>query len=121
MERALGSAAAKSAAGDGTGGETAAAFESLGAALDSERAAQALATLLSLHRALMSRIFGALADEPDFPRAAGRVDFRLGAWAWIAREASRLEGDPAPGFDDRTRLLIALLGMYYLGSAQEMR
>ena len=65
----------------------------------------------------MERIFGELAAEPDFPLAAGRVDLRLGAWARIAAESGRLRREPEPGFDDRTRLLIALLGMYYLGRA----
>ena|GEM_PF-472368 len=103
--------------GEDTPGEGVAALERLGAALEAERGDEALGLLLALHKTLMARIFGELAAEPDFPRAAGRVDLRLGAWARIAAESGRLRREPEPGFDDRTRLLIALLGLYYLGRA----
>lgn len=102
---------------DGESDEQGPIFDALDAAIEAESADEALVAVLTLHHSLMSRIFGSLADDIDFPRAAGRFDLRLGAWAWIAREASRLVADPPPGFDERTRLLIALLGMYYLGSA----
>lgn len=98
-------------------GSPALLLERLGAAVESERGAEALGLVLALHRAMMGRIFGEDAEAPDFPLAAGRADFRLGAWAWIAAEARRLELDPPPSFDGRTRLLVALLGMYYLGGA----
>jgi hypothetical protein len=77
-------------------------MESLSAALDSGSGRGAL--------------FGGMAAEADFPEAAGRADLRLGAWAWIASEAARRIGDAGPEApDDATRLMIALLAMYYLG------
>jgi hypothetical protein len=68
---------------------------------------------------IMFRLFGDLVETVDFPEAAGRVDMRLGAWAWLAREAALKaalpEGSPE-GIDNATGLMIALLGLYYLGS-----
>ena len=60
----------------------------------------------------MLRLFGGGAEETDFHEAAGRADMRLGAWCWIAREAAfRVES-----LDDASCMIVALLGMYYLGS-----
>jgi hypothetical protein len=44
---------------------------------------------------------------------------RLGAWAWLARTAGRhmtLPAKETEGFDDATCFIVALLGLYYLGS-----
>jgi MFS family permease len=99
--------------------EPRAVLDECGRAVEAERGAEALAACLRIHDHIMSRLFGALSGTADFPEAAGRVDMRLGAWAWLAREAARAGGlDPAsPGsLDDATCLMIAVLGMYYLGS-----
>lgn len=95
-----------------------AAMAGLGAAIESERGREALEACLSIGTAAMARIFGPISEAPDFYLAAGRADMRLGAWAWIAGEASRglaAEGDAA--LDDASCLILALLGLYYLGSA----
>ena len=63
--------------------------------------------------------FGRLTETDNFPEAAGRVDMRLGAWAWMAREAELASAqgpDVQAGLDDATALMIALIGLYYLGS-----
>jgi len=86
-------------------------------AIEAGRGGEALSLVLALHGSIMARIFGEEAGAGDFALAAARVDLRLGAWAWIAAEAGRLERHPAPGFDELTRWLVALLGMYYLSSA----
>jgi MFS family permease len=92
-------------------GAAARALSELGQAVETERGADALAACLRVHGMLMSSIFGRAAEAPDFPETAGRIDMRLGAWAWLAREASR-----DASMDEPTRLMIALLGLYYLGS-----
>jgi FOG: HEAT repeat len=84
----------------------------LGRAIEAERGRLALDSCLRLHETLMRQLFGGLYELDDFPETAGRADMRLGAWAWLAREASRAAGS----LDDSTCLTIALLGLYYLGS-----
>ena len=66
----------------------------------------------------MKRLFGPLAEAPDFHEAAGRADMRLGAWAWLACEAARRADLPVEGggLDDSSCMIVALLGLYYLGS-----
>jgi MFS family permease len=97
--------------------EASAAFEELGRAVEAERGRNALTACLRLHFMIMSRIFGAPADTADLPATAGRVDMRLGAWCWIAEEAAQKSALPEEkGLDDSTCLVLALLGLYYLGS-----
>ena len=60
----------------------------------------------------MSRLFGELSEDADFPEAAGRADMRLGAWCWLARKAAAQE----PQMADSDCMIVALLGLYYLGS-----
>jgi hypothetical protein len=120
------------------------ALAELGQAVDLEHGSQALSSCLQVHDMLMRRLFGALVESPDFPEAAGRADMRLGAWAWLADEAARRAALPSlrtegaaarraalpslrtegaadlraatPAFDDSTRLIVVLIGLYYLGS-----
>jgi hypothetical protein len=99
------------------------ALDECGRAIETERGGDALAACLRIHGMIMSRLFGRLTETDDFPEAAGRVDMRLGAWAWLARECARRADLPggaaaglAPAFDDSTCLIIALIGLYYLGS-----
>jgi MFS family permease len=83
-----------------------------GRAIEAERGREALSACLRIHGMLMLRLFGTLAEKADFYEAAGRADMRLGAWAWVAGEASlRLDS-----LDDADCMIVALLGMYYLGS-----
>jgi HEAT repeat protein len=101
------------------GAEAEAALDELGKAIETEKGREALAACLRLHGMIMSRLFGGLVETADFPEAAGRVDMRLGAWAWLARSAAERaalpEGSPQ-GLEDADCLMIALLGLYYLGS-----
>ena len=43
---------------------------------------------------------------------------RLGAWVWLACESARRADLPVEGggLDDSSRMIVALLGLYYLGS-----
>jgi hypothetical protein len=95
--------------------ETGGAMDDCGRAIEAERGRDALDSCLRIHGIAMSRLFGGFAKSPDFHEAAGRADMRLGAWCWIASEATRrvaLLGS----LDDATCMIVALLGMYYLGS-----
>jgi len=101
----------ESAGGTAPVGDPGAALDECGRAIEAERGRDALAACLRVHGMIIARLFGDLAGTSDFPEAAGRVDMRLGAWSWLAREAAR-EAD----IDDATCLIIALIGLYYLGS-----
>jgi hypothetical protein len=101
------------------------ALDDCGRAIETDRGRDALAACLRVHNMIMTRLFGRLTETDNFPEAAGRVDMRLGAWAWMAREAelSSAQGpdvqaglDDAVSLDDATALMIALIGLYYLGS-----
>jgi HEAT repeat protein len=92
------------------GEEARAALDELGRALDAERGREALAACLRVNLILMRRLFGPLAEDPSLHEAAGRADMRMGAWAWLAAEAARSE------LDEVTSMMVALLGLYYLGS-----
>jgi MFS family permease len=107
------------------------ALDECGQAIETERGRDAMAACLRIHGMLMSRLFGRSASTPDFPEKAGRIDMRLGAWSWLANEAARKAALPegeaegsaegaasrkAEDMDDATCLMIALLGLYYLGS-----
>jgi HEAT repeat protein len=125
--------------------DTGGAMEDCGRAMEAERGREALTSCLRIHGLAMSRLFGPLAETPDFHEAAGRADMRLGAWCWIAREATRrvalpegaatrrvalperaatrrVAADPngaanaETGLDDSSCMIVALLGLYYLGS-----
>jgi MFS family permease len=104
---------------DEAGPNATAVLDELGRAVETEGGREALAAFLRTHGMIMFRLFGDLVETVDFPEAAGRVDMRLGAWAWLAREAALKaalpEGSPE-GIDNATGLMIALLGLYYLGS-----
>jgi hypothetical protein len=100
-----------------------AVLDECGQAIETERGREALAACLHIHGILMSRIFGPSASAPNLPETAGRIDMRLGAWCWIAKEAAQIPALPTDGaggvsngLDDATCLMIALLGLYYLGS-----
>ena len=92
--------------------EAKAAFDDLGRAIESERGGDSLAACLRLHGMAMARLFGDSAEDSDFHEAAGRADMRLGAWCWIAREAAARK----ESLDESSRMIVALLGLYYLGS-----
>jgi len=103
------------------------ALAACGRAIESERGREALAACLEIHAMLMARIFGSTTSTEALPDAAGRVDMHLGAWCWIAAEASKRAAlgatDTAGGaeggsseLDDSACLIVALLGLYYLGS-----
>ncbi len=100
------------------GSATAAAIEELGRAIEAERGRDAMAACLLVHGMAMERLFGPLAEACDFHEAAGRADMRLGAWVWLACEAARRADLPVEGggLDDSSRMIVALLGLYYLGS-----
>jgi hypothetical protein len=93
------------------GEEAGPALEELGRAVESERGREAMAACLRLHGMAMARLFGRLAEAPDFPEAAGRADMRLGAWCWLAREAASRQD-----LSEADCMIVALLGLYYLGS-----
>jgi HEAT repeat protein len=93
------------------GDEISQKLDALGRAIETERGREALGCCLGIHRMLMTKLFGPLYGMDDFPETAGRADMRLGAWAWIAKEAEK-----ADGMDDATCLTMAVLGLYYLGS-----
>jgi hypothetical protein len=97
-------------------GDARIAFETCGRAIELELGREALGSCLRIHNLAMMRLFGELSETPEFYAAAGRVDMRLGAWCWIAREATRRADLPEGGLDDSACLIAALLGMYYLGS-----
>ncbi len=94
------------------------AMDDFGKAVDSERGREAMDACLRVHEMAMERLFGDLARTPDFPEAAGRVDMRMGAWCWLARDSARRAGLPSEegGLDDPSCYILALLGLYYLGS-----
>jgi hypothetical protein len=96
--------------------EAAKTLDECARAVETESGAAALEALLRIHRMLMERLFGALAELPDFHAAAGRADMRLGAWCWLADEAERRLSSAEELMDDQTSYILALLGMYYLGS-----
>jgi FOG: HEAT repeat len=87
-------------------------LDECGRAIDSEAGHEALASCLAIHRELMEGIFGPSSGEQDFYESAGRADMRLGAWAWLAAQSERRQSE----LDDSTCLMLALLGLYYLGS-----
>ncbi len=93
-------------------------FDECALALEADRGGEALEACLRIHHLAMSRLFGGLVDEPDFPEAAGRADMRLGAWCWIAASAAERAAstDPDQGLDEAASMIVALLGLYYLGS-----
>jgi HEAT repeat protein len=95
-----------------------AALGACGRAIESEKGREALAACLCVHSFLMSRLFGSMTEKSDFPETAGRADMRLGAWVWLAQEAEAASKLPpeSGGLDDSTCLMVALLGLYYLGS-----
>jgi hypothetical protein len=101
----------ESASGTAPVGDPRAALDECGRAIEAERGRNALAACLRIHGMIIARLFGDLAGTSDFPEAAGRVDMRLGAWSWLAREAAG-EAD----IEDSTCLIVALIGLYYLGS-----
>jgi HEAT repeat protein len=113
-EPVLGSAAAGKAAA----AEAAEALLSCARALEAERGREVLAACLRIHSMLMEKLFGDLAAQDDFPETAGRADMRLGAWAWLAKEAQAAMKLPpdSGGLDDSACLTVAVLGLYYLGS-----
>ncbi len=96
------------------------AFAELGRAIELERGREALGACLRLHALAMRRLFGFLAGEEDFHESAGRADMRLGAWCWVAGEAGHRMGagaeDEDGALDDASCMIVALLGLYYLGS-----
>jgi MFS family permease len=87
-------------------------LDELTRAIEAERGREALASALRVHSLAMARLFGELSEEEDFPEAAGRADMRLGAWCWLAHEAA----DREPQMADSDCMILALLGLYYLGS-----
>ncbi len=93
-------------------GETQGAMEDCGRAVDADHGRETLDTFLRIHGMAMARLFGDGVEKSDFYEAAGRADMRLGAWCWIAYEAAIR----APSLDDASCMIVALLGMYYLGS-----
>jgi len=97
--------------------DAAAALDGCGLAIETERGKEALAACLRIHGMLMSKLFGPSASAPDLPETAGRIDMRLGAWCWLAQLAADGAASRAGGMDDATCLIVALLGLYYLGSS----
>ncbi len=95
----------------GSSSEARGLLDELGRCIEAERGREALAACLGINGLVMGRLFGALAEEPDFYKAAGRADMRLGAWAWLAGIAARKSV-----LDEASSLILALLGLYYLGS-----
>ena len=87
-------------------------MEDCGRAVDADHGRETLDTFLRIHGMAMARLFGDGVEKSDFYEAAGRADMRLGAWCWIAYEAAIR----APSLDDASCMIVALLGMYYLGS-----
>ncbi len=90
----------------------AAALDELGRAVEAERGRDAIAACLRVHGMVMIRLFGSLAEKEDFHETAGRADMRLGAWCWLARESARR----SESLGEADCMIIALLGLYYLGS-----
>ena len=97
--------------------DAAAALDGCYLAIETERGREALAACLRIHGMLMSKLFGPSASAPDLPETAGRIDMRLGAWCWLAQLAADGAASRAGGMDDATCLIVALLGLYYLGSS----
>ena len=97
--------------------DASAALDGCGLAIETERGKEALAACLRIHGMLMSKLFGPSASAPDLPETAGRIDMRLGAWCWLAQLAADGAASRAGGMDDATCLIVALLGLYYLGSS----
>jgi HEAT repeat protein len=96
--------------------EAAAVLDECGRSVETESGTAALTALLRVHRMLMERLFGSSAEQADLFEIAGRADMRLGAWCWLASEAERRVSDVEGRMDEQTCYIIALLGLYYLGS-----
>ena len=111
LEESTAGSGIRGASGGAAGRAPGDALDECSRAIEAERGRDALAACLRVHGMIMTRLFGALTETADFPEAAGRVDMRLGAWAWLARAAA-LIGD----LDDSKSLIIALIGLYFLGS-----